>query len=103
MNMETERAWATVQKHEVIRAIMQQYAGRTPITERGVNILYDRAYYRGYKPIMIYTGLKTVICKNYLREEYEPPNGDITQEVIHDRIYIEDWEFRAIMKGHITH
>ena len=52
---------------------------------------------------MIYTGLKTVICKNYLREEYEPPNGDITQEVIHDRIYIEDWEFRAIMKGHITH
>ena len=67
MNMERERAWATVQKHEVIRAIMQQYAGRTPITECGVNILYDRAYYRGYKPIMIYTGLKTVICKNYLR------------------------------------
>ena len=92
-----------MQKHEVIRTIMQQYAGRTPITERGVNILYDRAYYRGYKPIMIYAGLKTVICKNYLREEYEPPNGDITQEVIHDRIYTEDWEFRAIMKGHITH
>ena len=92
-----------MQKHEVIRTIMQQYAGRTPITERGVNILYDRAYYRGYKPIMIYAGLKTVICKNYLGEEYEPPNGDITQEVIHDRLFIEDWEFRAIMNGQIDH
>lgn len=50
---------------------------------------------------MIYLGLKTVICKNYLRAEYQPPNGDITQEVIHDRMYIEDWEFREIMSGHI--
>ncbi len=50
---------------------------------------------------MIYLGLKTVICKNYLRAEYQPPNGDITQEVIHDRMYIEDWEFREIMNGHI--
>lgn len=52
---------------------------------------------------MIYHGLRTVICKNYLRAEYEPPNGDITQEVIHDRLFIEDWEFRAIMNGQIDH
>lgn len=92
-----------MQKHEVIRAIMEQYAGRTPVNKRGLNILYDRAYYRGYEPFMIYLGLRTVICKNYLRAEYEPPNGDITQEVIHDRLFIEDWEFRAIMNGHIDH
>lgn len=92
-----------MQKHEVINAIMSQYAGRTPITKQGVTILYNRAFNRGYAPIMIYAGLKTVICKNYLRSEYEPPHGDITQEVIHDRIYIEDWELREIMKGHIDH
>ncbi|MBR5129219.1 MAG: hypothetical protein IKU67_04100 [Firmicutes bacterium] len=82
---------------------MRQYAGRTPITRRGIKILYDRAQYRGYQPCAIYAGLKTVICKNYLRSEYQPPNGDVTQEVIHDRIYIEDVEFRAIMKGYINY
>lgn len=90
-----------MQKHEVINAIMKQYAGRTPITEQGIRVLYNRAHCRGYRPYMIYLGLKTVICKNYLRAEYQPPNGDITQEVIHDRMYIEDWEFREIMNGHI--
>lgn len=90
-----------MQKNDVVRRILKQYASRTPITEQGINVLYDRAYNRGYRPNMIYLGLKTVICKNYLRAEYQPPNGDITQEVIHDRMYIEDWEFREIMKGHI--
>ena len=90
-----------MQKHEVIQRIMGQYAGRTPINRRGLNILYNRACNRGYEPFLIYMGLKTVICKNYLRAEYEPPNGDITQETIHDRMYIEDWEFREIMKGNI--
>lgn len=87
-----------MQKNDVIQRIIKQYAGRTPITERGLNILYDRAQYRGYHPNMIYTGLKTVICKNYLRAEYQPPNGDIEQEVIHERIYISDVELREIMK-----
>lgn len=92
-----------MQKHEVIQRLMQQYGKRTPVNRRGLNVLYDRAHYRGYQPILIYNGLRTVICKNYLRSEYEPPNGDITQESFHERIYIEDWEFREIMKGHITH
>lgn len=50
---------------------------------------------------MIYIGLKTVICKNYLRSEYQPPHGDITQEVLHERMYIEDWELREIVKGNV--
>lgn len=97
-----KRQAIVLQKHEVIAAIMKQYAGRTPINKQGITIPYNRAFYRGYSPIMIYAGLKTVICKNYLRSEYQPPNGDITQEVIHDRLYIEDWEFREIMQGHIA-
>lgn len=91
-----------MQKHEVIQSIMRQYGGRTPVNRQGLNVLYNRAESRGYRPFMIYIGLRTVICKNYLRKEYEPPNGDIEQEPLHDRIYIEDWEFRAIMKGWIT-
>ncbi len=91
-----------MQRHEVISAIMKQYAGKTPITKQGVEILYNRAYYRGYKPFMIYAGLKTVICKNYLRAQYEPPNGNPEDEPLHDKLLIEDWEFKAIMKGYIT-
>ena len=93
-----ERVWLRLQKNDVINAIMKQYAGRTPITRKGIKTLYNRAYYRGYQPYAIYTGLKIVICKNYLRSEYQPPNGDIAQEVIHERIYIEDAEFKEIMK-----
>lgn len=81
---------------------MQQYAGRTPITKRGITILYDRALSRGYDSFSIYSGLKTVICKNYLRKEYIPPRNDPALEVIDERRYIEDWEFRGIMQGNIT-
>lgn len=88
-----------MQKHEVVKKLMKQYSKRTPINERGLEILYDRACYRGYDAALIYRGLKTVICKNYLRKEYTPPNNDIACEVIDDRRYIEDWEFRAIMAG----
>lgn len=91
-----------MQKNDVISAILKQYAGRTPINRRGIAILYDKACYRGYSPMMIYAGLRIVICKNYLRDEYQPPNGDMAQEVIHERIYIEDWEFKEIMQGYIT-
>lgn len=86
-----------MQKHEVIKKIMEQYAGRTPITKRGISILYDRAASRGYDSLHIFIGLKTVICKNYLREEYIPPNNNIMLEPIDERKYIEDWEFRTIM------
>lgn len=78
---------------------MKQYSKRTPINERGLGILYDRAHYRGYNARQIYNGLKRVICKNYLRKEYIPPLNDIACEVIDEKIYIEDWEFRAIMNG----
>jgi len=77
---------------------MRQYAGRTPISKKSITVLYDRAEARGYQPFEIYIGLKTVICKNYIRQEYEPPNSDIMQEVIHERMYIEDYEFRDIVK-----
>lgn len=87
-----------MQRHEVIGAIMRQYAGRTPISKKGIALLYDRAEARGYRSFEIYIGLKTIICKNYLRKEYQPPNGDIMQEVLHERMYIEDCEFRDLMK-----
>lgn len=92
-----------LQRHEVINKIMKQYAKKTPINERGLGILYDRAHCRGYNSSMIYDGLKRVICKNYLRKEYIPPYNDITCEAIDERKYIEDWELRAIMKGYISH
>ncbi len=88
-----------MQRHEVIRKIMQQYAEKTPITKRGITLLYDRAASRGYNSLLIFIGLKTVICKNYLREEYMPPNNDPMMENLDERRYIEDWEFREIMKG----
>ena len=91
-----------MQKHEVIRKIMQQYAGRTPITKNGISLLYDRAAARGYSSLLIFIGLKTVICKNYLRAEYIPPNNDPMMENVDERRYIEDWEFREIMQGGIV-
>ena len=89
-----------MQKNDCIRSLMRQY-GNTPITERGLSILYDRAQNRGYDTYMIYIGLKTVICKNYRRSEYIPPQNQPEYEHIHERMYIEDWEFRGIMKGDI--
>lgn len=50
-----------MQKHEVIRKIMHQYGGVTPITSKGISLLYDRAESRGYSSIAILIGLKTVI------------------------------------------
>ena len=91
-----------MQKHEIIQLLMRQYGKKTPINEHGLDVLYSRAESRGYRPAMIYMGLRTVICKNYLRKEYEPPNGNPENEPIHERVYIEDWEFQAIMKGWIT-
>ena len=76
---------------DVIPLIMRQYAGRTPISRNALNVLYSRARNRGYMPMEIYLGLRTIICKNYLRSEYTPPNNDPELEVIHERIYIEDW------------
>jgi hypothetical protein len=96
-----ERVRLPRQERDIIRSIMKQYAGKTPITEKSIQILYNRASNRGYDPTMIYIGLKTVICKNYLRSEYQPPHGDITQEVLHERMYIEDWELREIVKGNV--
>lgn len=91
-----------MQRHEVIRKIMQQYAGRTPITKHGIAILYHRAESRGYDPWSIYDGLKTVICKNYIRAEYTPPNNDPMMESLDERRFIEDWEFKEIMKGGVA-
>ena len=86
-----------MQKHEVIGKIMHQYGDRTPITQKGISLLYDRALSRGYNPILILMGLKIIICKNYLREEYKPPNNDPMLEILDERRYIEDWEFKEIM------
>lgn len=91
-----------MQKNDVMNRIIREYAGKTPITVSGIDLLYNRAESRGYQPEMIYAGLRTMICKNYMRSEYEPPHKDPAQEAIHDRLYIEDWEFRDIMNGYIT-
>lgn len=90
-----------MQKHEVVRMIMQQYSTKTPITKPGIELLYDRAASRGYRPHHIYIGLKSVICKNYLRNEYRPPNNDPEAEPLDERRYIEDWEFKSIMSGNV--
>ena len=87
-----------VQKQDVINALIAEYHEKAPVTKQGLDILYTRAENRGYMPIMIYIGLKTMICKNYVRNEYIPPNNDPMQEVIHNRIYAEDWEFRSVFK-----
>lgn len=88
--------------NEVIDRIMRQYAGKAPLTREALKVLYARAENRGYHPQEIYAGLKVIIYKNYMRDKYIPPNNDPEQEVMHERIYIEDWEFREIMKGAIT-
>lgn len=85
-----------VQKRDVINELMQEYRPKTPVDERGLSLLYDRAEARGYMPTMIYVGLKTMICKNYVRSKYIPPNNDPQLEVIHERVYMEDWEFRSL-------
>lgn len=82
-----------VQKQDVINEILREYQTRTPIERYGLKMLYDRAANRGYLPMMIYIGIKTMICKNYVRSEYIPPNNDPLLEVIHERMYMEDWEF----------
>lgn len=92
-----------MQKHEVVRKIMKQYAERTPITKQGISILYDRAVSRGYDPSAILIGLKTVICKNYLRKEYTPPNNDSLLEALDERRYIEDYEFKEVMRNGNSH
>lgn len=85
-----------VQKHDVINEILTEYERKSPINKQGLELLYNRAESRGYLPMMIYIGLKTMICKNYVRKEYVPPNNDPLLEVIHERMYMEDWEFRSI-------
>lgn len=82
-----------VQKQDVINEILREYQTRTPIDIYGLKTLYDRAADRGYMPKMIYIGLKTMICKNYVRSEYIPPNNDPLLEVMHERMYMDDWEF----------
>lgn len=86
-----------MQRHEVIGKIMKKYASRTPINPKGVAVLYDRAASRGYDPVHIMIGLQTVICKNYIRSEYTPPQNNPELEVVDERRYIEDAEFRDIM------
>lgn len=85
-----------MQKFEVINGILKRYSVKAPIHRRGLEMLYDRAENRGYQPTAINIGLKTCICKNYVRNEYTPPNNDPECEIIHERIYIEDCEFRDI-------
>ena len=55
-----------VQKHDVINEILREYKDKAPINRNGLETLYDRASNRGYLPMMIYVGLKTMICKNYI-------------------------------------
>lgn len=85
-----------VQKQDVINELMLEYQHKAPIHKYGLGMLYDRAESRGYLPMMIYVGLKTMICKNYDRARYVPPNHDPLLEVLHERMYMEDWEFRDI-------
>ncbi|MFR2433017.1 MAG: hypothetical protein ACLS9O_15765 [Hungatella sp.] len=87
-----------MKKEDVIPRILWEYQRKAPITKRGLEVLYKTAESRGYKPDQIYEGLKICICKNYIRSEYIPPNNDPTQEVLHERWYIEDWEFKQIFK-----
>lgn len=58
-----QRGKAMMQRHEVIKKIMQQYAERTPITKRGITILYDRAASRGYNSLRIFIGLKRLFVR----------------------------------------
>ena len=87
-----------VQKQDVVKSILDLYGGITPIHQHGIEMLYDRAENRGHELPAIFDGLITCITKNYLRALYTPPNNDPMCEVIDERRYIEDWEFRAIFK-----
>lgn len=87
-----------IQKQDVINALLAEYKDKTPIHQAGLELLYTRAENRGYHPKMIYIGLKTLICKNYVRSKYVFPNNDPLQEIIHERVYMEDREFRNIFK-----
>lgn len=88
-----------VQKQDVINELLAEYRAKAPINRHGLELLYDTAECRGYLPMMIYIGLKTMICKNYVRNEYVPPNNDPLLEAIHERMYMEDWEFRSIFRN----
>lgn len=85
-----------MQKFEIVNGILKSYSDKAPIHKKGLSLLYERAENRGYRPNEIYLGLKTCILKNYIREEYVPPNNDPAQEPLDERIFIEDWEFREI-------
>ena len=92
-------AWrCIVQKQDVINDCLTEYKTKSPINKHGLELLYDIAACRGYLPMMIYIEIKTMICKNYVRNEYVPPNNDPLLEVIHERMYMEDWEFRSIFR-----
>lgn len=85
-----------VQKQDVIAELLSEFQQTTPVDKRGLEMLYDRAEARGYMPKMIYIGLKTLICKNFIRTKYVSPNNNPLLEVIHERMYMEDWEFRQL-------
>lgn len=87
-----------MKKEDVIPEILRKYQHKAPICRRSLEWLYKIAESRGYQPLEIYTGLEICICKNYVRSKYVPPNNDPRQEVIHERKYIEDWEFREILR-----
>lgn len=87
-----------VQKQDVINELLTEYQAKTPVNKQGLELFYNRAESRGYKPMMIYVGLKTMICKNYVRSKYIPPNNDPMLEVIHERVYMEDWEFCSLFR-----
>jgi|GEM_PF-5297118 hypothetical protein len=88
-----------MQKQDVVNQILGLYADRTPIHKAGIEMLFDRAESRGYHIGLIFKGLATSIEKNYIRSEYIPPNNDPMCEVIDERRYIEDWEFKEIFTG----
>ena len=69
-----------MQKQDVINRILKEYAKKSPINRKGLEKLYNTAECRGYHPMMIY-------------------NNDPMQEVIHNRIYAEDWEFRSVFNS----
>lgn len=87
-----------MQKNEIVSKLLAKYQRSTPINKKGLEHLYKIAESRGYQPTDIQEGLDICIRKNYLRSQYIPPNNDPMQEVIHERKYIEDWEFRQIFK-----
>ena len=93
---------SSMQKHDVINAIISLYGHKAPIHEQGVEVLCRRAENRGYQARIIFHGLATCIKKNFIREEYIPPNNDPMCEVLDDRRLIEDWEFRKIFKERVA-